>query len=73
MHIGINIAKRVRETAGDAGRQLMEGSTAQIVEDLRQVKALGAAHVVLSTQTNDMARFRWEIDTLAAHVMPHVR
>jgi len=36
------------------------------------LQALGASHVVLSTQTNDMARFRWEIETLAAHVLPQV-
>ena len=64
---------RVRETASDAGRQFMEGSTAQMTADLLQLQALGAAHVVLSTQTNDMARFRWEIEPLAAHVIPQVR
>lgn len=64
---------RVRETASDSGRQFMEGSTAQITEDLLQLQALGAAHVVLSTQTNDMARFRWEIETLATQVIPQVR
>src|SRR5262245_6822209 len=63
---------RVRETASDAGRQFMEGSAAQITADLRQIQALGTAHVVLSTQTNDMARFRWEIETLAAQVLPQV-
>jgi hypothetical protein len=50
----------------------MEGNTAQITADLLQLRALGASHVVLSTQTNDMARFRWEIETLAAHVLPQV-
>lgn len=64
---------RVHETASEAGRQYMEGSAAQIVEDLQQIKALGATHVVLSTQTNDVTRFRWEIDILATHVIPHVR
>jgi alkanesulfonate monooxygenase SsuD/methylene tetrahydromethanopterin reductase-like flavin-dependent oxidoreductase (luciferase family) len=64
---------RLRDTASTSGRQYMEGSAAQITEDLLQVKALGAAHVVVSTQTNDMAHFRWEIETLAAHVIPHVR
>jgi alkanesulfonate monooxygenase SsuD/methylene tetrahydromethanopterin reductase-like flavin-dependent oxidoreductase (luciferase family) len=63
---------RVRETAGDADRQFMEGNTAQITSDLLQLQALGASHVVLSTQTNDMARFRWEVETLAAHVLPQV-
>jgi probable F420-dependent oxidoreductase len=61
---------RVRETASDAARQFMEGSTEQITADLLQLQALGASHVVLSTQTNDMARFHWEIETLAAHVLP---
>jgi len=64
---------RVRETASDPARQFTEGSTTQITEDLLQIQALGAAHVVLSTQTNDVVRFRWEIETLAAHVIPHVR
>ena len=64
---------RVRETASDPARQFMAGSTAQITEDLLQIQALGAAHVVLSTQTNDVVRFRWEIETLAAHVIPHLR
>lgn len=64
---------RVHETASTAERPYMTGSAAQIVEDLHQVKALGATHVVLSTQTNDMARFRWEIATLATYVLPHVR
>ena len=50
-----------------------KGSSAQITADLLQIQALGAAHVVLSTQTNDLARFRWEIETLAAHVIPHMR
>jgi alkanesulfonate monooxygenase SsuD/methylene tetrahydromethanopterin reductase-like flavin-dependent oxidoreductase (luciferase family) len=64
---------RVRETVSDADRQFMEGNTAQITADILQLQALGAAHVVLSTQTNDMARFRWEVETLAAHVLPQVR
>jgi hypothetical protein len=64
---------RVHDTASDAGRQFMEGSAAQITADLLQIQALGTAHVVLSTQTNDMARFRWEIETLAAQVLPQVR
>ena len=63
---------RVRDTAGDADRQFMEGNAAQITADLLQLRALGASHVVLSTQTNDMARFRWEIEALAAHVLPKV-
>ena len=64
---------RVHETPSDSERQFMEGSSAQITADLLQIQALGAAHVVLSTQTNDLARFRWEIETLAAHVIPHMR
>jgi probable F420-dependent oxidoreductase len=63
---------RVRETASDTGRQFMEGDPAQITVDLLQLQALGASHVVLSTQTNDMTRFRWEIEILAAHVLPQV-
>ena len=64
---------RVRETASEAERQFMEGNSAQLIADVLQLKALGASHVVLSTQTNDMARFRWEIETVAAQVLPHVR
>jgi len=64
---------RVHETPSDSERQFMEGSSAQITADLLRIQALGAAHVVLSTQTNDLARFRWEIETLAAHVLPQVR
>lgn len=56
-----------------AERHCMAGSVAQIIDDLLQVKALGATHVVLSTQTNDMAQFRQEIDTLASQVLPRVR
>jgi probable F420-dependent oxidoreductase len=63
---------RIRETASDAGRQFMEGSAAQITADLLHIQALGTSHVVLSTQTNDMAHFRWEIETLAAQVVPQV-
>jgi probable F420-dependent oxidoreductase len=63
---------RIRETTSDAGRQFMEGSAAQIIADLLHIQALGTSHVVLSTQTNDMARFRWEIETLAAQVLPQV-
>jgi hypothetical protein len=65
---------RLQEQAAAASqRRYMEGNSAQIAEDLLQVKALGASHVVLSTQTNDMARFRWEVETLAREVVPHVR
>lgn len=64
---------RLRPTPGGAERQFMEGDSAQISEDLLHLKALGARHVVLSTQTNDMAHFRWEITTIAAHVLPHLR
>jgi hypothetical protein len=63
---------RIRETASDAGRQFMEGSAAQITADLLHIQALGTSHVVLSTQTNDMAHFRWEIETLAAQVLPQM-
>jgi probable F420-dependent oxidoreductase len=64
---------RVHETPSNSERQFMEGSSAQITADLLQIQALGAAHVVLSTQTNDLARFRWELETLAAYVIPQVR
>lgn len=50
----------------------MEGSAAQITADLLHIQALGTSHVVLSTQTNDMARFRWEIETLATQVLPQM-
>jgi hypothetical protein len=50
----------------------MEGNSGQILADLLQVKALGASHVVLSTQTNDLSRFCWEIETLAREVVPGV-
>jgi probable F420-dependent oxidoreductase len=63
---------RVQEHAANGTRRFMEGNTEQILADLLQVKALGAAHVVLSTQTNDMPRFSWEIDTLAREVVPRV-
>jgi conjugal transfer/entry exclusion protein len=51
----------------------MAGSVGQIRDDLLQLKTLGATHVVLSTQTNDMAQFRQEIETLATAVLPRVR
>ena len=63
---------RLRQHAADSARQFMEGDAAQIVADLQQIAAAGAVHVVLSTQTNDMTHFRWEIDTLARAVVPHV-
>jgi hypothetical protein len=50
----------------------MEGHTEQILADLWQIKSLGASHVVLSTQTNDMSRFCREIDTLAREVVPRM-
>jgi hypothetical protein len=61
---------RVQEHAADSTRRFMAGNTGQILADLLQIKTLGAAHVVLSTQTNDMSRFCWEIDTLAREVVP---
>jgi probable F420-dependent oxidoreductase len=61
---------RVQEPAADHSRRFMEGNPEQLLADLRQIKALGASHVVLSTQTNDMARFCWELDTLAQEVVP---
>jgi alkanesulfonate monooxygenase SsuD/methylene tetrahydromethanopterin reductase-like flavin-dependent oxidoreductase (luciferase family) len=64
---------RVQEQAAESNRRFMEGHPTQLIDDLLQIKALGATHVVLSTQTNDMARFRWEIETLAREVVPHVR
>jgi hypothetical protein len=51
----------------------MAGNMAQIRDDLLQLKTLGATHVVLSTQTNDMAQFRQEIETLAREVLPRVQ
>jgi probable F420-dependent oxidoreductase len=62
-----------RDRMPDDSRQFMEGTAAQITDDLLRVKALGATHVVLSTQTNDRSQFRWEIETLAARVLPHIR
>jgi conjugal transfer/entry exclusion protein len=56
-----------------AERHGLAGSVAQIIDGLLQVKALGATHVVLSTQTNDMAQFRQEVETLATEVLPRVR
>ena len=64
---------RIQEQAAGDTRRFMEGNAAQIIDDVLQVKALGATHVVLSTQTNDMARFRWEVETLAREVVPRVR
>ena len=59
--------------AAAAGRPCMAGNVAQIGDDLLRLKALGATHVVLSTQTNDMVQFRQEIETLASEVLPRVR
>ena len=59
--------------AAVAGRPCMAGNVAQISDDLLRLKALGATHVVLSTQTNDMVQFRQEIETLASEVLPRVR
>ena len=56
-----------------AERHGLAGSVAQIIDALLQVKALGATHVVLSTQTNDMTQFRQEVETLATAVLPRVR
>lgn len=64
---------RLQEQAADHTRRFMEGNAGQIAEDLLQVKTIGASHVVLSTQTNDMARFRWEVETLGRDIVPHVR
>jgi probable F420-dependent oxidoreductase len=64
---------RVQEHEAGSDRRFMEGNTRQILTDLLQVKALGASHVVLSTQTNDMSRFCWEINTLAREVLPEAR
>lgn len=56
-----------------AERRPLEGSPAQIIDDLLQVQALEATHVVLSTQTNDMAQFQQELQTLATAVFPRLR
>jgi hypothetical protein len=64
---------RLTPHAATAGRPFMAGSVGQIRDDLLQLKTLGATHVVLSTQTNDMAQFRQEIETLAHEVLPGVR
>ena len=59
--------------AAAAGRPCMAGNVVQISDDLSRLKALGATHVVLSTQTNDMVQFRQEVETLASEVLPRVR
>jgi probable F420-dependent oxidoreductase len=64
---------RLQAQAAERQRRFMEGSPPQLIDDLLRLKALGASHVVLSTQTNDMTQFRWEIDTLAREVVPGVR
>jgi probable F420-dependent oxidoreductase len=63
---------RVQEHAADSTRRFMAGDTEQILADLLQLETLGASHVVLSTQTNDMSRFCWEIETLAREVVPRL-
>jgi probable F420-dependent oxidoreductase len=63
---------RVQEHAADSSRRFMEGSSEQILADLLEIRTLGALHVVLSTQTNDLSRFCWEIDTLAKEVVPRL-
>ena len=64
---------RLQERAADSRRRFMEGNVAQVLADLQQVEAVGAVHVVLSTQTNDMAHFCWEIETFARDVLPQVQ
>ena len=64
---------RVLPHAAGTGRRFMEGDAPQLADDLLALHALGAAHVVLSTQTDDPAGFRREIETLGRDVVPAVR
>jgi len=62
----------IRPAPGGPDRKALQGTTAEIVEDLRRFKALGVSHVLMEAGYRDLAQMMRTFETFARDIRPHV-
>jgi probable F420-dependent oxidoreductase len=62
----------IRPAPGGPDRKALQGTTAEIVEDLRRFKALGVSHVLMEASYRDLAQMLRTFETFARDIRPHV-
>ena len=62
----------IRPAPGGPDRKALQGTTAEIVEDLRRFKALGVSHVLMEAGYRDLAHMMRTFETFARDIRPHV-
>jgi probable F420-dependent oxidoreductase len=62
----------IRPAPGGPDRKALQGTTEEIVEDLRRFKALGVSHVLMEASYRDLSHMVRTFETFARDIRPHV-
>lgn len=62
----------IRPAPGGPERKALQGTTEEIVEDLRRFKALGVSHVLMEASYRDLSHMTRTFETFARDIRPHV-
>ena len=62
----------IRPAPGGPDRKALQGTAAEIAEDLRRFKALGVNHVLMEASYRDLAHMVRTFETFARDIRPHV-
>jgi probable F420-dependent oxidoreductase len=62
----------IRPAPGGPDRKALQGTTEEIVEDLRRFKALGVSHVLMEASYRDLSHMTRTFETFARDIRPHV-
>ena len=62
----------IRTSPGDPDRKALQGTPAEIVEDLRGFKALGVSHVLMEASYRDLGQMTRTFEAFARDIRPQV-
>src|SRR5438034_7066689 len=72
LSITLRAGLAIRTSSGDPDRKALQGTPAEIVEDLRGFKALGVSHVLMEASYRDLGQMTRTFEAFARDIRPHV-
>jgi len=72
LSITLRAGLAIRTSSGDPDRKALQGTPAEIVEDLRGFKALGVSHVLMEASYRDLGQMTRTFEAFARDIRPQV-
>jgi probable F420-dependent oxidoreductase len=72
LSITLRAGLAIRTSPGDPDRKALQGTPAEIVEDLRGFKALGVSHVLMEASYRDLGQMTRTFEAFARDIRPQV-